>query len=228
LTSTGSSPICASTLKGRTNYYCGRRVIQWRSQDLARDEAAFLLRLLCWLPSSPEGDRAELRLTAGEEALWGKANAAQGASDAGQCQALQRDLCFVQRARRRAEGAHVVITNHALLLSDLATENRILPDYDYLVLDEAHHLEEAATRHLGFTLSQRALLEYLERLSDLVRDGRRLLPAVQSLPQPDRRVCAGAGRWPPIRQRSWMLFGGGRICFVALGALRGARADRGL
>ena len=212
-----------TTLKGRANYACGRRVIQWRSQDLARDEAAFLLRLLCWLPSSPEGDRAELRLTAGEEALWGKANAAQGACDAGQCQTLQRDLCFVQRARRRAEGAHVVITNHALLLSDLATENRILPDYDYLVLDEAHHLEEVATRHLGFTLSQRALLEYLERLSDLVRDGRRLLPAFQSplaaAPLGGAFVQELAGGFADAAAQLDVVREAGRVCFVALGRL---------
>jgi DNA polymerase-3 subunit epsilon/ATP-dependent DNA helicase DinG len=173
------STLRPTTLKGRANYACGRRVLLWRGQDLTRDDAAFLLRLLAWLPNSRDGDRAELRLSAAEEALWTRANAALGACAPSQCQVYQRDLCFVQRARKRAEAAHLVITNHSLLLSDLAADNRILPEYSYLVLDEAHHLEEVATRHLGFTLSHRTLVDYAQRLNDLLRDTQRLLPALR-------------------------------------------------
>ena len=45
-----------------------------------------------------------------------------------------------------------MIANHALLLSDLVSRSRVLPDYDVLVVDEAHHLEDEATQQLGWRL----------------------------------------------------------------------------
>jgi DNA polymerase-3 subunit epsilon/ATP-dependent DNA helicase DinG len=73
-------------------------------------------------------------------------------------------VCFLARARRAAEDSHIIITNHALLLSDLMTRSRVLPDYDALILDEAHHLEDEATQQLGWRLGERELLGRLERL----------------------------------------------------------------
>src|SRR5207249_7634785 len=73
-------------------------------------------------------------------------------------------VCFLVRARRAAEESHIVIANHALLLSDLASRSRVLPDYDVLVLDEAHHLEDEATQQLGWRIGERELLGRLERL----------------------------------------------------------------
>ena len=65
----------------------------------------------------------------------------------------QRDMggrCFFYRARKQAEAAHVIVVNHALLMADAATENRVLPEYHHLVIDEAHHLEDAVTDQLSF------------------------------------------------------------------------------
>jgi Rad3-related DNA helicase len=73
-------------------------------------------------------------------------------------------VCFLARARRAAEDSHVVIANHALLLSDLVSRSRVLPDYDMLVIDEAHHLEDEATQQLGWRLGERELLNRLERI----------------------------------------------------------------
>ena len=60
-----------------------------------------------------------------------------------------------------------MIANHALLLSDLASRSRVLPDYDVLIVDEAHHLEDEATQQLGWRLGERELLNRLERLWSL-------------------------------------------------------------
>ena len=57
-----------------------------------------------------------------------------------------------------------MIGNHALLLSDLMTGGSVLPEYDILIIDEAHHLEEEATRHLGFELGRSGFDEYLHSL----------------------------------------------------------------
>ena len=75
------------------------------------------------------------------------------------CQREMGGRCFFFRARKQAEAAHVVVVNHALLMADAATENRVLPEYHHLVIDEAHHLEDAVTDQLsfkadGYTLAQ--------------------------------------------------------------------------
>jgi DNA polymerase-3 subunit epsilon/ATP-dependent DNA helicase DinG len=72
--------------------------------------------------------------------------------------------CPFYKARKAAEAAHILVVNHALLLSDAVSDNHVLPDYRHLVLDEAHHLEEATTNGLSFRLDE-ALLN--RRLADL-------------------------------------------------------------
>jgi DNA polymerase-3 subunit epsilon/ATP-dependent DNA helicase DinG len=73
-------------------------------------------------------------------------------------------VCYLARARRAAEESHIVIANHALLLTDMSTRSRVLPDYQVLVVDEAHHLEDEATQQLGWRAGERELLNRLERL----------------------------------------------------------------
>jgi DNA polymerase-3 subunit epsilon/ATP-dependent DNA helicase DinG len=58
--------------------------------------------------------------------------------------------------------AHILVVNHALLLADVATGNRVLPEYNYVIIDEAHHLEEATTNALSFRINQ-FMLERLVR-----------------------------------------------------------------
>ncbi|MDY7042219.1 MAG: helicase C-terminal domain-containing protein, partial [Chloroflexota bacterium] len=83
---------------------------------------------------------------------------------ADRCSHRQRNRCFFYRARQTAEGAHLIIVNHALLLSDVAVENRVLPEYRYLIVDEAHHLENATTKQLSFTVDQSAVERLLNEV----------------------------------------------------------------
>ena len=75
------------------------------------------------------------------------------------------DRCFLFTARRRAAQADVVVVNHHLLMADIAvrrasqnwSESAVLPAYSRLVIDEGHHLESAASAHLGQTVTRRGL-----------------------------------------------------------------------
>jgi DNA polymerase-3 subunit epsilon/ATP-dependent DNA helicase DinG len=146
-------------LKGRANYLCLRKWFPWERQaSLELNEARLKAKILAWLPLTTTGDRAELRLTGGEEHFWRQIAEEEGACDPGACVFHQRGQCFLFRARRAAESAHLVVVNHALLLTDAASSNRILPDYDALVIDEAHHLEDQATAQFTVTLSERNLI----------------------------------------------------------------------
>ena len=161
----GEQPLRATVLKGRANYLCLRR---WQmllhAADLTSADRMLLLKTLFWLPQTSTGDRAELHLAPAEEEAWGRLSAVTEACTPLRCAYHRIGVCFLARARRAAEESHVVIANHALLLSDLASRSRVLPEYDVLIVDEAHHLEDEATNQLGWRLGERELINRLERL----------------------------------------------------------------
>jgi len=131
----------ACLLKGRPNYVSLRRWRRFLAEPCAEpDELKFKLKLLVWLHQTETGDRSELRLQGREEVLW-----ARIASDPLDCVGIHctAEDCFVHRARAEAEKADLVVVNHALLLADAASGGGILPPYDHLVVDEAHHLGKA-------------------------------------------------------------------------------------
>src|SRR3989304_5299279 len=111
------------------------------------------------------GDVGEITLRGPAEAgVWSRL-----ASDASECSMEAcmlhtGGICPYYRARRAAESAQVVIVNHALLLADITTGNRVIPDYEHLIVDEAHHLESATTRGLSFQMSEGELLRSLREL----------------------------------------------------------------
>ena len=140
-------------LKGRTNYVCLRRYFDLvRSGVLAMDptERRTLARLTAWLSRTQTGDRGEISLYGPGEAVFGRICAEVGACAASRCP--YRDRCFVNAARKLAGASHIVIANHSLVFSDIAAKNKVLPQYSHIVFDEAHHLEDAATDHLGVNI----------------------------------------------------------------------------
>ncbi len=156
-------------LKGRTNYLCRTRLAQFRRRDdLSTTEVRVLAKILAWLPSTLTGDVGELALMGDEAAVWSKVCADQDACRPDVC----GDGCFYWRARALAEAAHIVVVNHALLLSDMSVDNRLLPEYDHVIIDEAHHLEARATEQFGRTLTQTAAQNALHDLSHPVSGGK--------------------------------------------------------
>ncbi|MFZ5919095.1 MAG: helicase C-terminal domain-containing protein [Chloroflexota bacterium] len=160
-------PFRATLLKGRSNYLCQRRFdIFGRNRQLNADEIRLLAKVLVWLPSTTTGDRSELFLpTYAEQSLWHHVSAEAETCSLDRCRYREDGRCFYYRARQKAEAAHLVIVNHALLLSDVAAQSRVLPPYRYLIVDEAHHLEAATTNQLSFTTDHRSLERLLNDVS---------------------------------------------------------------
>ncbi|MBX5492549.1 MAG: DEAD/DEAH box helicase family protein [Chloroflexi bacterium] len=155
----------AVVLKGRSNYLCLRRWHAFvRSEGLSPAETMLAIKIAVWLQFTRTGDRAELRLTPDEAAAWTKVAAHTDTCTPARCPYHRRGTCFVARARAAAENSHIVVINHALLLSDLAARSQILPDYEHLIIDEAHHLEDEATAQFGARLTERDLMQALDRL----------------------------------------------------------------
>ena len=132
-----------------------------------------LAKVLAWLPTTVTGDQSELFLPNFQQRMrWSQINASADKCSAEQCEYRANGRCFFYQARYRAECSHVIIVNHALLLSDIAVENRALPEYRYLVIDEAHHLEENTTRQLTLHLTETLIGELVEELGVRPNQGR--------------------------------------------------------
>ncbi|UOF89689.1 DEAD/DEAH box helicase [Fodinisporobacter ferrooxydans] len=158
-------PVQFAVLKGRNNYVCMRKVAtSLNTLGLLSDKniAAFLMKMLVWLKDTPAGDREELPLSFDGQELW-----AQIQSEAETCinkKCPWFKYCYYHRAKAAASGADVVITNHSLVLTDLKADHNILPGYDHLIFDEAHHLEDGATKHLGTEIHYYRVMGILNRL----------------------------------------------------------------
>lgn len=153
-------------VKGRSNYPCVRRLL-----DLLAQAAGSLLHegllaaafLVSWAIQRPGADLESISPEA-SEVIPDLADVVENvrahyhtcAMAAGlPCTAEQ--CCALRRLRSAAEKADIIITNQALLMADLSRD--LLPDYHYLVIDEAHHLEEAATTALTASVGASFLAE---------------------------------------------------------------------
>lgn len=167
----------ASILKGRSRYLCLRKFEQKLQQSdftFDRDDRLTAAQMIVWLTETKHGDEEELYFGNRGIDFWHTVS-----SDTDSC--LNRACpwfkkCFFHRARHEATIADVVITNHSLLFTDIQAENRLLPSYKHLVVDEAHHFEEVASKLLGSELNYNSLLNALQRLYKDARSGQ--LPAL--------------------------------------------------
>jgi ATP-dependent DNA helicase DinG len=145
-----------AVLKGRSNYLCPRRleILKQRGPETA-DEMRVLSKVLVWLQESQSGDRNEINLNGpAERDVWSRISAEDDGCKTETCIKREGGICPFYRSRLAAQNAHLLVVNHALLLADAATENRVLPDYDYVIVDEAHHLEAATTNALSFKVTE--------------------------------------------------------------------------
>ena len=176
-------PVRFALLKGWRNYLCLLRLEQARGAGgtLFDDGHGQELDMIeSWAAGTKDGSLSDLAEAPRSE-VWDEVSA-----EPDLCQRLKCphfDKCFLFAARREAAQADVVVVNHHLLLADLAVrrasqnwdEAAVLPPFQRLVVDEGHHLEDAAAKHLGATVSSRGVQRLFSRLE---RRGRGLLPTL--------------------------------------------------
>lgn len=179
----GDQPVRYALLKGWRNYLCLQRLEQARAAATTLLDDSFggeLEAIAAWADRTSDGSLSDLPTPPRPE-LWDEVSAEPDLCGRLKCPLY--DKCFLYKARREAAQADVIVVNHHLLMSDVAVrrasnnweEAAVLPAYTRLVVDEGHHLEDAAAAHLGLSATRRSLQRLFNRLE---RRGRGLLPAL--------------------------------------------------
>ncbi|MEO6872290.1 MAG: helicase C-terminal domain-containing protein [Chthoniobacterales bacterium] len=161
----------AALMKGRQNYLCPRRLERALAQStelFTTTEQADLVRLAEWARTTTDGTLSDLPIEP-DPKVWMQVNSEAHICTAKTCGANPR--CFFQQARKRLLAADVVVMNHTLLFMLLGKpaeqeereEGYLFPN-DFLIFDEAHTLEQVASRQVGIGISQYGLRSTIQRL----------------------------------------------------------------
>ena len=169
--------LAALCVKGRQNYLCLRRWHQVRaatSESLVED--LDIERIEQWLGETEFGDRAELSWLPSASGLWQQICCQSHSCPGSEC--AHATACLLNRLRRRAAACRLLVVNHHLLFSDLAVRRgghgEVLPRYEAIIFDEAHHVEDVATTFFGQSVSRHQLLDLA---GDIERSAAALAPS---------------------------------------------------
>ncbi|MGD9949282.1 MAG: ATP-dependent DNA helicase [Desulfobulbus sp.] len=147
----------ALCVKGRQNYLCLYRwhqLLAAQPGDLFKENEKENIE--DWLQATFYGERSELDWLGAGSLLWQKICCQSHFCLGANCP--EAADCFLNRLRRDAANSRLLIVNHHLLFSDLAIRRtgfgEVLPRYESVIFDEAHHVEQVATTFFGFTFSR--------------------------------------------------------------------------
>jgi ATP-dependent DNA helicase DinG len=158
----------ARVMKGLGNYLCLRRFEEYRASPGAGGAESALALIERWRTVTRTGDVAEAVELSEDDPIWREVTSSSDTRVGQPCAFF--DECFVTRMKREAEAARLLVVNHHLFFADLALRGphpgHVIPDYDAVIFDEAHQLEDIATDFFGVRLSSarvEAVLRDLER-----------------------------------------------------------------
>lgn len=158
--------------KGMNNYLCLRKLEDalLETRLLPPEDVVDLEKIAAWKNTTSEGSRSNLSFIP-SQSTWERVGAESDNCSHHQCPYYQD--CFFFKARRQANDANIIVSNHSLLFADLhrraETNNYdspcILPHYRRVILDEAHHIEDVATEYFALRVNRLELMRTLGRLS---------------------------------------------------------------
>jgi ATP-dependent DNA helicase DinG len=143
-----------SVLKGRSNYACLHRIREGVPDDQgtlvdvpAGSQGSEVLKLRAWAEEEADargpGDRDSApRHT---DKLWRQVSVSHREC-LGAAKCPFGEECFAERAKERAAGSQLIVTNHSLLAIDAIEGIPMIPEYDVVVIDEAHELASRVTQ----------------------------------------------------------------------------------
>ena len=194
-------PLKVTYMKGRNNYLCRQKLYDLTNQPVLSglEEIEQYRAIAEWEQHTETGDRAELADLPENSALWHKLDARNDKCIGSKCP--QVDKCFITEMHRRAHESDIIIVNHNLFFADLAIKQAvegtgaggIIPEFEAVIFDEAHELEDVAGSYFGVTVSNL-------KVDDLIRDVEISLKQKNALTPGVVQAC---GR---LRERSQFFF----------------------
>jgi ATP-dependent DNA helicase DinG len=163
-------------LKGRANYLCTRRLqraMQQAASLFTSSESEELQRIHDWSKKTQDGSLSDFEIEP-DPKVWTQVCSERGLCSPKICGhqsefAKQNKICFFQRARSRVLAADVLVLNHTLFFTllgglDEEVEGGLLFRNDFVVFDEAHTMENVASKHIGLSVSSGQMRFALQRL----------------------------------------------------------------
>ena len=167
-------PLKVCYMKGRNNYACRQKIYDAEKEPVLAglDEVADFQIIREWEKTTEFGDRAEIRTLPESSTAWAKMDARSDMCTDQKCKQFER--CFITLMHQRAVESDIIIVNHHLFFADLALRNAeheggILPDYDAVVFDEAHEIEDVAGQYFGLSVSNYRFLELKRDITAVAR-----------------------------------------------------------
>lgn len=161
-------------MKGRNNYACRQRIYDAEKEPVLTglEEVADFQIIREWEKTSETGDRAEILTLPETSSAWSKVDARRDLCTGQKC--AQFDRCFITQMQRKAAESDIIIVNHHLFFADLAVKDgeyaSIIPEYEAVIFDEAHEIEDVAGQYFGLSVSN---LQFSELRRDITAICRR-------------------------------------------------------
>ncbi len=153
---------------GSDNYVCLRKTNRNSAPDSFKGKKQKKQRedIVRWISETETGTVTDMDFVP-DRSVWSKFSRESDLCLGRRCP--HGDRCFYRRARRRQSGSHVLVVNHSLLFADMVSGARgLLPDFQALVLDEAHTLEDVGTAYFGRTANRAGFRYLIESVTALI------------------------------------------------------------
>src|SRR5580693_9436052 len=166
-------PLRVCYMKGRSNYACRQKIYEAEGSPVlsGMEEVADFQIIQEWEKTTETGDRAEVTTLPENSSAWAKVDARSELCGGSKCPQYER--CFITLMHQRATEADIIIVNHHLFFADLAVRRaeqaQILPDYNAVIFDEAHEIEDVAGQYFGFAVSTYKVLDLRRDIAALSR-----------------------------------------------------------
>ncbi|NQS90749.1 ATP-dependent DNA helicase, partial [Patescibacteria group bacterium] len=146
---------------GGNNYLCPRRYTQATLEELFTGPAIKIQvrKIAAWVRNSQTGLKSELDFVP-DNTLWSEINREGDLCLGEKCPF--RKGCYYNRTRKEQARAQILVVNHHLYMANLCTEEKALPEFEAVIFDEAHNLEEIATSYLGIEVSNSKVKFFLD------------------------------------------------------------------
>jgi ATP-dependent DNA helicase DinG len=153
----------AALCVGTQNYVCLKKLNSiWQDKLLnTLDETRQIQDIFKWVESSEDGLKMNINFKV-SESLWGDICRTTETCHNNNCPFL--DECFYFKAKKKQVEANILIANHNMLFTDIASGSKVLPKYESIVFDEAQNIEDIASDTLSMSVSMLGVKIFLSKI----------------------------------------------------------------